>query len=256
MTKGVHGSDIPDDDSFRALRSTDRRNLAADDELRKAAVDLQVRAERHNYTYQFEWCGVPVIRLPDDIVLLQEIVWSLRPEFIVETGVARGGGVLLDASLMVIAGLAPKVLGIDIQILPHARTAIESSRFASGIQLLEADSAGRSAGEEARLMIGPVESSPPGILILDSNHTHDHVLAELRSLAPLLPRGSVILVADTLVEEMPEGLYENRPWGRGNNPMTAVCAFLLENNDFEIAVEWNRRGLMSEIRDGVLVRTR
>ncbi len=246
-----HGDYVPNMDEYAGARDGWRASLAADETLRAQAVDLQVAAERHNYTYQWEWGGVPIIRLPDDIVLLQEVFWSYRPERVVETGVARGGSMLLDASLMRLCGLPAKVLGIDHRIFPHTSSVLATHPLAQGVELLEADSTSDRAVEAARRFLGAAERA---VLILDSNHTHEHVLSELRRLAPLLPVGSLVLVADTLVEEFPPDHFEGRPWGRGNNPLTAVRAFVAEHAEFEPAPAWARRALVSEFRDGIIRR--
>jgi cephalosporin hydroxylase len=246
-----HGDYVPDADEFAAARRDWRQSLGDDAALRQQAVDLQVSAERHNFTYQWEWAGVPIIRLPDDIVVLQEIFWSYRPERVVETGVARGGSMLLDAGLMRMCGLDAAVLGIDHKLYPHATDALEQHPLGVGVELLEADSTAQIAVSTARAFL---EGAERAVLILDSNHTHDHVLAELRGLAPLLPQGGLVLVADTLVEEFPEGHFDGRPWDKGNNPMTAVRAFVAERSDFVPALEWGRRALLSEFRDGILRR--
>jgi cephalosporin hydroxylase len=225
--------------------------MAADSRIRQQAVDLQVAADTHHYTYQWEWLGVPVIRLPDDIVVLQELIWSFRPTSIVETGVARGGSMVLNASLQRLAGLTPHVLGIDISIFDHTRQALASHPAAGGVELLEADSTSPVAREVAASFLAGSERA---LLVLDSNHTHDHVLAELELLAPLLPVGSHVMVADTLVEEFPAGYYGNRPWDRGNNPLTAVQSFLAGHSEFVLDPAWARRGLLSEFRDGILRR--
>lgn len=247
-----HDEPVPDESDFSAQRATWREGMGADRTLRSQAVELQVNAEGHHYTYQWEWAGIPVIRVPDDIVLLQELVWSYRPTAIVETGVARGGSMVLNASLQQMAGLEPHVLGIDISIFPHTRRALEGHPLATGVDLLEADSTSEESESRSREFIAGHERC---LLVLDSNHTHDHVLAELRLLAPLLPADSFVLVADTLIEEFPADFYGNRPWGRGDNPLTAVTAFLNENSAFTPAPEWGRRALLSEFRDGIIRRT-
>ena len=247
-----HGDQVPTHDEFVALRESWREGLARDLRLRESAVELQVEAERHNYTYTWEWGGVPIIRLPDDIVLFQEIVWTYRPERIVETGVARGGSVILSASLMRLTGIPPKVLGIDIEIFPHTHELLAEHPLAEGVTLLESDSTASLAAERTTQFLADCERA---ILVLDSNHTHEHVLAELRTLGPLLPVSSMILVADTLIEEFPAGHYANRPWDRGDNPWTATQQFVSERSDFDVATEWARRSLMSEFRDGILTRT-
>jgi cephalosporin hydroxylase len=248
-----HGDYVPDADEYAAARDEWRRGLADDAGIRSEAVALQVAAERHCYTYLWEWAGVPIIRLPDDIMIAQEVFWSYRPQRVVETGVARGGSMLLDASLMAMTGEQPAVLGIDHKLYPHTTSALAVHPLGRGVELVEADSTSQDAIDRARAFLGSAERA---VLVLDSNHTHDHVLAELRALAPLLPVGGLVMVADTLVEEFPADHFDGRPWGRGDNPLTAVRAFLAESSDFAAAPEWGRRALMSEFRDGILRRER
>jgi cephalosporin hydroxylase len=143
------------------------------------------------------------------------------------------------------------VLGIDHKLYPHTTSALREHPLGGGVDLLEADSTSQTAVEAVQRFINGFERV---VLVLDSNHTHDHVLGELEALAPLLPAGGLVLVADTLVEEFPEGHYEGRPWDRGNNPMTAVNAFLEAHDDFTRAGEWGRRALVTEFRDGILRR--
>lgn len=248
-----HNDPVPAADEFASSRAQWRQQLGDDEALRAQAVSLQQQADRHSYTYTWEWLGVPIIRLPDDIVVLQEIFWSYRPQRVIETGVARGGSMLLDASLMRLTGVEPAVLGVDIKIFPHTTEALATHPMATGVELFEADSTVPETEARAREFLGDAERA---VLILDSNHTHEHVLAELRLLAPLLPAGGLVLVADTLIEEFPAGYYANRPWDRGDNPATAVRSFLEEREDFEPARDWARRALLTEFRDGVLRRTR
>ena len=248
----LHEEPVPDADHFRSERADWRASLGADDTLRQQGIDLQLAADDHHYTYSWEWLGVPIIRLPDDIVVLQELIWAYRPQRIVETGVARGGSMLLDSSLMTLSGIEPAVLGIDISIFAHTHEALAEHPMSRGVTLLETSSVSDEAVSAARDFLGNAERA---LLVLDSNHTHEHVLAELRVLAPLLPVGSFILVADTIVEELPQGHYVNRPWDRGNSPLTAANQFLGENPGFVRDTEWSRRALLTEFRDGILRRT-
>lgn len=249
----LHDERVAGSEEFASERVEWRAQMGSDVRLRQQAVDLQVAADTHHHTYLWEWLGVPVIRLPDDIVVLQELIWEYRPERIVETGIARGGSMILNASLQVLAGVEPRVLGIDISIFPHTRSDLEGHPLFRGIELLEADSTSAGARSRAEAFLAGAERA---MLVLDSNHTHDHVLSELEVLAPLLPVGSYVLVADTLIEEFPEGHYQNRPWDRGNNPMTAARAFATGNPDFELDDDWSRRALLTEFRDGVVRRVR
>lgn len=252
-TPTSHGTPVQNALDFATEREAWRRDLASDDGVRAEAVALQLAAEANHYTYQREWAGVPIIRLPDDIVVFQELVWGYKPERIIETGIARGGSLLLDAAMQRMAGLEPRVLGIDIAIYPHTQEMMDSHPLATGVEMLESDSTVEAAVVAVQEFLGDAQRA---LLVLDSDHTHDHVLGELRALAPLLPVGSYVLVADTIVEEFPEGHYKNRSWDRGNNPLTAVRAFIAENGDFDVDENWSRRALVTEFRDGVLVRTR
>lgn len=254
MSHGPYGQEIESNETYLANRSKRISQMADDDSLRGQAIALQVSANKHGYGYQQLWCGVPIIRLPDDILLIQEIIHDLKPSCVVETGVARAGSLLLNASLMEIAGLKPAVFGIDIQIFPHARKAIETSRYAMHIHLLESDSTSAETVQAVSQFTSIHDRSGPILLVLDSNHAHDHVLKELTCLTPLLPSGSVTIVADTIIEAMPSHLYESRPWGRGSNPLTALHEFLEHNKEWEIAIKWHRRGLLSEFHDGVIQR--
>jgi len=243
---------VPDAKEFRDARDKWQKDQGADPMLRQNAIDLIVQSNKYNYGYQWEWCGIPIIRHPDDIVLQQEIMWSLKPLRVIETGVARGGSLALSASLMSMLGFESKVLGLDIQILPHALDSLSPWTKEGKIQLVECDSTSSIAITHVKKFIG--DSSSPCLLILDSNHSHSHVYQELSLLAPLLPMGSIVIVADTIVEEMPENYYPNRPWSRGNNPYTAVQQFLIENKNYSIESKWARRSLMGECRDGILSR--
>jgi cephalosporin hydroxylase len=245
---------IPDAAEFTNARNLNRIQMGMSQELRNKAIALTVAANEFQYGYQWEWCGVPIIRHPDDIVLQQEIMWALKPTHVIETGVARGGSLVLSASLMSMYSQNGKVLGLDIQILPHAEASIEPWTSKGEIELLECDSTSSIAVECVENFLAGVDS--PCLLILDSNHSHEHVLKELEVLAPLLPGGSIIMVADTIIEEMPEGYYPDRPWCRGNNPLTAVRNFLGNYKDFKIDSRWTRRSLMGECRDGILIRTK
>jgi cephalosporin hydroxylase len=246
-----HGDVVPGSDEFLRMRAEWRDSMADDAVLRQEAVDLQRHAEVHRYTYTWDWLGVPIIRIPDDVVVLQELFWSYRPQRVVETGIARGGSMLLDASLMKLCGQEPAVLGIDWKIFPHTIDSLRGHPLMEGVELLEANSASGESESAVKSFIGEADRA---VLILDSNHTHEHVLAELDLLAPLLPGGGIVLVADTLIEEFPLGYYKDRPWDRGNNPATAVREFLFKHTDFHRSTEWSRRALLSEFRDGIICR--
>lgn len=253
MEKSVsYSHDIPNETEFAKLRYEWRTRMGNSAELREKSIQLTIASSEFNYGYQWEWCGIPIIRHPDDIVLQQEIMWSLKPTHVIETGIARGGSLALSASLIEISGINGKVLGLDIQILPHAINSLTPWLAKGRIDVLECDSTSEKAIRKAQTFLS--DNFSPVLLVLDSNHSHKHVLNELNALAPLLPTGSVVMVADTIIEEMPADYYANRPWGRGNNPFSAVVEFLRSNSDFEMDLRWSRRSLMGECRDGILIK--
>ena len=243
---------IPDLEEFELVRNDWRYKLSEDLELRKKAIDLIIESSKYNYGYQWEWCGVPIIRRPDDIVLQQEIMWKFRPECVIETGVARGGSLVLSSTLLEINNSVSRVLGLDIKILPHTFSSIKNWIDSGKIEVFEVDSTSFEAKTIVTNFLKNVRK--PVLLVLDSNHSQNHVLSELNSLAPLLPEDSVIIVADTIIEEMPDNYYENRPWGVKNNPLTAIQLFLEKNTNFVIDTSFSRRSLMGECRDGILVK--
>ena len=248
-----YSHDIPNENEFKRIRSAWRTKMGQSQELRNKAIELTSASNEFMYGYQWEWCGVPIIRHPDDIVLQQEIMWDLKPSHVIETGVARGGSLALSSSLMEMSGNQSKVLGFDIQILPHATEALKPWTIDGRVQLLQSHSTSSLAINTAKSFLG--DDQTPALLVLDSNHSHKHVLEELQALGRLLPLGSVVIVADTIIEEMPNDYYVDRPWGRGNNPFTAVQEFLGLNSDFHLDQRWSRRSLMGECRDGILIRT-
>lgn len=245
----IYGEKIPDAAEFSAARAVWQRNMERSTPLRSMADDFLVEANKVHYTHLREWMGVPIVRLPEDIVVLQELVWQYRPTAIVETGVARGGGLILSASLQKNSGLKPSVLGIDLKIFDHTVHALASHPLAEGIEVLEANSVSQESVER---VAGFLEGHERALLILDSDHSHDHVLSELESLARLFPTGSFVLVADTFIEFLPTDYVKNRPWARGNSPMTAVREFLQNEPRFALNDIWSRKAMLSEFTDGVL----
>ncbi len=218
------------------------------------------------YSYNFFWQGRPIIQYPQDMVAMQELIWSIKPDLIIETGIAHGGSLIFSASMLaqldmceaIEAGqtLDPnkssrKVLGIDIDIRPHNRTAIETHPMASRIQMIQ----GSSIAPEIVEQVKAVAKDFVRILVcLDSNHTHEHVLAELNAYAPLASVGSYCVVFDTVVEDMPGDMFPDRPWGPGNNPKTAVWEYLKTHPEFEIDKSIQHKLLITVAPDGYLRR--
>lgn len=234
----------------------------ADQELQDLTQQWISRAAHHNYSYHFQWLGRPVIQHPQDIVAIQQLIWEIQPELIIETGVARGGSLILSASILELVALCggpqgAKVVGVDIDIREHNRLAIEEHPMFKRIHLIEGSSVDIDTYEKVRAHI--VENQRV-LVFLDSNHTHDHVLDELNLYAPLTSIGSYCVVFDTIVEDMIGVDYSNRPWAKGNNPKTAVHAYLdkkktIDESHFEIDKSWDDRLLITVAPNGFLRRT-
>lgn len=219
---------------------------AAMRELSRAWFDA---ASRHEYSYHFTWLGRPIIQFPQDIVALQEILWRSRPDLVVETGIAHGGSLILSASILQLLGGDGRVVGVDVEIRPHNRVEIESHPLASRITMIEGSSVDPAV--VARVS-GLAKACGRVLVILDSNHTHEHVLRELELYAPLVTKGSYLLVFDTVIEEMPAEAFPNRPWSRGNNPGTALHEFLAGTDRFEVDREIQDKLLITVAPGGYL----
>lgn len=206
---------------------------------------------RHKYTYHFSWMGRPIIQLPQDMVAMQELIWQIKPDLIIECGIAHGGSIIYYASMMELVGHG-EVLGIDRDIRPHNREAIESHPMAKRIRMIEGSSIDPAVVAQVRALA----EGKKVIVVLDSNHTHEHVLAELRAYAPLTSLDSYCVVMDTVVEDMPADAFPDRPWGVGDNPRTAVWAYLKETEDFVIDAAVHNKLLITVARDGYLRRVR
>lgn len=189
------------------------------------------RSLRLGYTYNFSWMGRPIIQYPQDIVAMQELIWEVKPDLIIETGIAHGGGLVFYASMLELLGGDGQVLGIEQHIFPEIRAEIENHRMFRRITMFEGNSIARETVEK----VNEFARGKKRILVaLDSNHTHEHVLAELELYSPLVTKGSYLVVFDTVVNEVDELLYADRPWGADSNPRTAVRAFLKKNNRFKV----------------------
>lgn len=213
---------------------------------------LQESMQR-KYVYNFDWLGRPIIQFPQDMVAMQELVWRVRPDLIIETGIAHGGSLVLSASLLALLDMcdaieagasidprasARKVLGVDIDIRAHNRAAIEAHPMSSRIAMIQ----GSSIDPGVVAQVKAFASTYKRVLVcLDSMHTHDHVLEELKAYAPLVSSGSYCVVFDTIVEDMPRGFFSDRPWDVGNNPKTAVQQWLATDPGFVVDVDLERK---------------
>jgi cephalosporin hydroxylase len=218
------------------------------------AISSKFAAEtiRAGYSYNFTWMGRPIIQYPQDMIAMQEIIWELKPDLIIETGIAHGGSIIYYASILELIGKG-EVLGIDIDIRAHNRAEIESHPMSKRITMLE----GSAISQEIIEKIKPFTEGKKTVMVcLDSNHTHDHVLAELQLYSPFVTVGSYLVAFDTIVEDLPADLYADRPWSVGDNPKTAVWEFLKSNDDFVINNEIDNKLLVSVAPSGYLKRVK
>lgn len=242
--------------------------MASDESLQKDAMTLFNRACEYRYSYNFSWMGRPIIQFPQDMVAMQELIMEVKPDLIIETGIAHGGSLIMNASLLAMLDYCdaiesselldpakPKrrVLGVDIDIREHNRVAIEAHPMANRIDMIQ----GSSIAPEIIKQVFDYAKNYKRILIsLDSNHTHEHVLAELEAYAPLTSEDSYCVVFDTVVEDMPESLFPDRSWGPGNNPKTAVWQYLKTHPEFEIDKTIQNKLLITVAPDGYLKRVK
>jgi cephalosporin hydroxylase len=234
---------------FEARNRALTEAMAADPDLRKLTREWFDRASTYEYSYHFTWLGLPIIQFPQDILAVQEIAWRVRPEVIIETGIARGGSLILSASLLELLGGDGRVIGIDVDIRPPNRQAIEAHPLARRITMIEGSSTDAGVVERVRSLLS---GSSRVLVLLDSNHTHEHVLQELRLYSPFVTTGSYLIVFDTIIESMPADAFPERPWGRGDNPATAVREFLGENDRFVVDDEIDRKLQISVAPGGYL----
>lgn len=251
---------------FKKECDAEINSQGADAQIKKMTISWIERTGRFKYSYHFEWLGRPIIQHPQDIVAMQELIWQIKPDLIIETGIAHGGSLVFSASMLALLDMADaieqgiafdprqsrrKVLGIDIDIRAHNRAAIEAHPMSSRIQMIE----GSSIDPEVVAQVQRIAADYSRVLVcLDSNHTHSHVLAELKAYAPLVSKGSYCVVFDTIVEDMPSNMFPDRPWGPGNNPKTAVWEYLRDHPEFEIDKSIEHKLLITAAPDGFLKR--
>lgn len=236
----------------------------------KAFVDLSQQWLQQSmdkkYVYNFDWLGRPIIQYPQDMVAIQDLIWTIRPDLIVETGIAHGGSLILSASMLAMLDMCDaiesgvtldprkssrKVIGIDIDIRPHNRAAIEAHPMASRIQMFQGSSIDPGVVEQVKQA---AQGYKKVMVFLDSMHTHDHVLAELNAYANLVSPGSYCVVFDTLVEDMPPQFFADRPWDVGNNPKTATRQWLTEHSEFSVDQAIESRLMVTVAPEGFLKR--
>ena len=255
-----------DDFSVEVLKNLD--SLAKDRDF-LGLSNIWIRESiRHNYAHNFSWLSRPIMQVPQDIYAIQEIVWKVKPDLIIETGIAHGGSLILSASMLALLdyceaveqGLAldhrksrRRVLGVDIEIRPHNREAIEAHPMAHLIEMIEGSSVAPDVIDQVKMV---AEGYKKILVFLDSDHTHDHVLAELEVYAPLTSVGSYCIVWDTGIEDLPVGFCADRLWGKGNNPKTAVYEYLKSTDRFEIDKAIEHKLMITASPDGFLRKIR
>ena len=225
-------------------------------DLQKAAIAFTEASTKPKYSYNFSWLGRPIIQYPQDMVAMQELIWMIQPDLIIETGIAHGGSLIFFASLLELNAICggpnnAEVLGIDIDIRTHNRAAIESHPMFKRISMLEGSSIDTKIIDQVRKKA--IEKKRV-LVCLDSNHTHDHVLAELEAYAPLTSIDSYCVVFDTIIEDLPHDMYPDRPWSPGNNPKSAVNEYLKTHPEFEINKEIDHKLLISVAPGGYIKR--
>jgi cephalosporin hydroxylase len=247
---------MDDTHNFKKQCLNEIRIMSTDGHFREKTREWIKEAAKHNYTHHFTWLGLPIIQFPQDIIAMQEIIWKVKPDLIVETGIARGGSLVFYASILELHAFCggpqdAEVLGIDIDIREHNRKAIESHPMFRRISMIE----GSSIAPEIIEQVHKKAIGKKSILVsLDSMHTHDHVIAELNAYAPLVTIGSYCIVFDTAIEDMPDDFFPDRPWGKGNNPKSAVYEFLNDHDEFVVDKDIENKLLITVAPDGFLRR--
>ena len=226
------------------------KKMARDKKLKFQAIKFIKDSLKYKYSYNFCWLGRPIIQLPQDIVALEEIVWQVRPDLIIETGIAHGGSLIFYASLLELIGRG-EVVGIDIEIRKHNRKEIEKHKMFKRIKMIEGSSTDKKVIKEVEKI---VKKHKKVLVCLDSLHTHEHVLKELELYSPFVSKGSFLIVFDTSIEYLPQNSFKNKPWNKENNPATAVKVFLKKNKNFTIDKDIENKLLITSAPSGYLKR--
>jgi cephalosporin hydroxylase len=251
---------------FQAEVKENIASLGRDRDLQEMSRNRITKVTSHKWAYNFSWCGRPAIQFPNDAWAVQELIWKIKPDLIIETGIAHGGSLIFNASMLALLDMADaaergvmvdpkvsnrKVLGIDIDIREHNRAMIEAHAMSSRIQMIQ----GSSIAPEVIGQVNEIAKKYNCILIcLDSSHSHDHVLAELEAYAPLTSVDSYCVVYDTIIDDMPVDIFQDRPWGPGDNPKTAVWKYLEDHPEFEIDKSIQHKLLITVAPEGFLKR--
>jgi len=247
--KADRQSDLAAIGRFEKERAESIQKLGGAAELKELSRQWVADVSKHKYSYNFSWLGRPFIQFPQDILAMQEIIWQVKPDLIIETGIAHGGGLIYYSSILELMGGDGQVLGIDIDIREHNRVEIEKHPMFKRITMIEGSSADADVVNQVYERAGGKQQV---LVVLDSLHTHDHVLKEMEAYSPLVRKGGYLVVFDTVIQDMPAGYFSDRPWDKGNNPKTAVWEFLRRNDRFMIDKDIANKLLTTAAPDGYL----
>jgi len=239
---------------MKKIKEFEKRNeekiklMSQDKALANVSKKWFLKGYNYEYSYHFKWLGIPIIQYPQDIIAIQEIIFRVKPDLIIETGIAHGGSLILSASILELIGKG-SVLGVDIDIRKHNRIQIEKHPLFKRISMIEGSSIAKSV---IKKVYDFSKHKKKVMVFLDSNHTYEHVLQELKLYSPLVTKGSYLVVYDTVIDEMPNSFFTNRPWNKKNNPKKAVKKFLEKNNRFKIDRSIDKKLLITVAPDGYL----
>jgi cephalosporin hydroxylase len=241
-------------EQFKVEKESNINSISRDENLKEIGREFMLKSAPYKYTYNFTWLGCPIIQFPQDMVALQEIIWAVKPDLIIETGIAHGGSLILSASILQLIGGEGHVLGVDIDIREHNRDRIESHPMAKRISMIQGSSVDKTVIDQVHAFAKTKQNI---MVILDSNHSHEHVMSELNAYSSLVSKNSYLIVFDTAVEDLPDDFdWGDRPWGKGNNPKTAVWEFLKTHKEFEIDASVHNKLVVTVAPDGYLKRVK
>ena len=239
------------DDEFDSWRQSFLEKQNQDQDFQALSKQWMQSSVNHKYSYQFDWLGVPIIQMPSDIMIFQDLIWKTKPDLIIETGVARGGSLIFWASMQKLCGIEGRVLGIDIDIRPHAISAINDSIFSHQIELIQGGSTDKTVVDRVLEFSKKYRKI---MVVLDSNHTHEHVLEELNLYANLVTKESILLVLDTVIDDLE--VDSNRSWGPGASPKSAVLNYMKgKEAQFINLIDYESRSKLSVAPKGIWLRT-
>ena len=239
---------------FYSEREKDVEKMGEDGELQKKSLEWMIHADKYKYTYNYTWMGQPIVKYPNDMLIQQELMWKLKPDLIIETGIAHGGSIIFSASMQKMMGIDGEVVGVDIDIRSHNRELIENHPTYDRITMYEGDSTDSK-------IVELIEKHTVGkkcvMVVLDSHHSHDHVYKELQSYSKFVTLNSYCILPDTFIEFFPKGYFsKNRPWDVGDNPHTAMKKFMDESDEFVIDKKLTNKAMITESIDGYLLKVK